>query len=133
MATTSTSLESVARTIREMDQEFTANVESRNSGRLVDAFYAADARVLPPHRPPVEGKEAIRAMWEGVLAGGLRRLSLDTTTVETSGNLAYGVGRYILTSETVDGVRSEKGKYCVVYRLEADRWRAAVSMFNSND
>ncbi|HVX67337.1 MAG TPA: nuclear transport factor 2 family protein [Bryobacteraceae bacterium] len=133
MATTSTSLENVARTIREMDQELAANVENRDARRLVDAFYSSDAQVLPPHHPPVEGKEAIRGMWEGLLAGGMRRLALDTTRIGISGDLAYGVGRYIMTSETADGVRSERGKYCVIYRLEDGRWRAIVDMFSPND
>ena len=59
MASIGVGTEQVAQLIRAMDQAFMANVKTGDAARLVSAFYADDARVLPPNQPAVDGKDAI--------------------------------------------------------------------------
>ncbi len=134
MATTSTAFDDAARIIRAMDQEFSANVRARDAACLVDAFYAEDARVMPPNQPVVQGKAAIQELWKGILMSGVLSLTLDTTHIEVSGDLAYGVGTYVMTQERQGGPPGEQhGKYVVVYRRRQGDWKAVVDMFSSNE
>ncbi len=111
-----------------------ANVKAKDAARLVDAFYADDARVLPPGHPPVNGKAAAREFWQGVLASGVSALDLDTTHIEVSGDLAYGVGSFVMHVQKAGSAPAEqRGKYVVVYRREpAGGWKAVADMFSSN-
>jgi len=120
--------------IRAMDADFVRAALARDAATLVEDFYADDATLLPPDHPAVTGKEAIRAYWEAVLASGLQSLTLDTTHVEVSGNLAYGTGRFSTVVEPPGAPRAERtGKYLVVYRrIDYARWRAVADMFSGN-
>jgi uncharacterized protein (TIGR02246 family) len=134
MASIGVGTEQVAQLIRAMDQEFMANVKTGDAARLVAEFYADDARVLPPNQPAVSGKAAILELWKGVLESGLRDVALNTTHVETSGDLAYGLGSYRMTlGRSGEAPKHDEGKYVVVYRKQIDgQWRAIIDMFNSN-
>ena len=108
MATTTAAIGDATRAIRAMDLEFMANVKAKDATRLVNAFYAEDARVLPPNHPAVQGKAAIRDLWQGVMASGVVDLALDTTHLEVSGDLAYGIGAYVMQIEPAGGPRTEQ-------------------------
>lgn len=129
MATSVTGFEESARAIRAMDVEFMHNVKGGDAAMIVNAFYAEDARVLPPNNPIVSGKAAILELWNGLMAAGLSDLKLDTTHIDVSGDLAYGVGNYVITM----GGKQDNGKYVVVYRRQRDgSWKAVADMFSSN-
>jgi ketosteroid isomerase-like protein len=134
MASIGAGFEEVAKLIRAMDEEFMANVKSGDATRLVEAFYADSARVLPPNQPVVSGKSAILELWKGVLESGLTEVVLNTAHVETSGDLAYGLGNYLMTlQQSGDVPRQDEGKYVVVYRRQLKgEWKAIVDMFSSN-
>jgi uncharacterized protein (TIGR02246 family) len=134
MAGLSAGADEIIRTIRDMDAEFVRTLSARDTGALVSAYYAEDARVLPPDQPAVEGREAIRRFWDTLLASGMQGLALDTTHVEVSGNLAYAIGQYTMSVEPAGGSRTLKtGKYLVVYRRQdSTTWRVVVDMFSSN-
>lgn len=134
MAGFSAGADEIIRTIRDMDAEFVRALSARDTGALVSAYYAEDARVLPPDQPAVEGREAIRRFWDSVLASGMQGFALDTRHVEVSGNLAYALGQYTMSMEPPGGSRVLKtGKYVVVYRRQdSTNWRAVVDMFSGN-
>ena len=120
--------------IRAMDAEFVRNVAAGDAEALVNAFYAEDAEVLPPHAPLLSGREAILAFWKGGLLAAGAQVSLDTRRIEESGDLAYGSGVYTLTMPAPGGgTTTDKGKYVVVYRRQANgEWRAVADIFNSD-
>ena len=134
MATTGVAMEDDIRTIRAMDREFMDNVAAKNAARLVDALYADDARILMPGQPVISGKPAILDFWKAALAGPVEAIWLDTTHIEVSGDLAYGVGNNTITLKAADGARvEEKGKYVGVYRRQpAGDWKLVVDMYSSN-
>ena len=116
-----------------MDHEFVRNVEAKNAEELVNAFYADDAQVFPPGQPLVNGRDAIKQLW-GAFIPLLQRLSLTTTRIEASGELAYGTGTYEMTLAQPDGCTAEdRGKYVVVYRRQADgSYRVVADIFNTS-
>ena len=133
MATGATGIREVAAIIRAMDAQFMNNVKARNVDALVNGFYAEDARLLPPNQPPVEGKAAISQLW-GAFLPILEELTLDTTFVDVSGDLAYGTGTFHMkTTPGAPMPAEDRGKYVVIYRRQSDGgWKAVVDMFSSN-
>lgn len=120
--------------IRRLDVQFVRAANAKAVDSLVAGFYAEDAVVMPPNHPIVEGRDKIRTFFRGLIDSGFSSISLETTTVESVGNLAYGRGRYTLSMSPPGGspVR-DVGKYIVVYRRRADgSWRAAADIFNSD-
>ena len=129
MATSSPGMGDAAQQIRAMDAEFVQNANAGNADALVQAFYADDAQLLPPNAPKISGKVAIAEFWRGIIKAGASDVSLDTTEVSTSGDLAYGVGKYKFKMAGAP----QEGKYVVVYRKQQNgRYKAVVDMFSSN-
>jgi uncharacterized protein (TIGR02246 family) len=116
-----------------MDEEFVRNALAKDADKLVSAFYAADAQFFATHVPPLSGHVAIAAFFRGLVAG-LQKVSLKTTRVENSGDLAYGTGVYEMTLAGPDGKTTEdRGKYVVVYKKQPDgAWRAVANIFNTS-
>ena len=56
--------------------------------------YAADAVVLPPRSPAVQGLLGIRQLFESLLAAGYCNSSVELERIEHSGAIALAVGRY---------------------------------------
>jgi ketosteroid isomerase-like protein len=101
---------------------------------LVEAYYADDARLLPPNAPPAVGRAAIRDTLTGMLAGGSMELSVENAVRQVSGELAYHTGRYELVIRPTNGepIR-DQGKYLEVFRRQPDgRWQCVADMFSSD-
>src|SRR5262245_65864923 len=95
-----------------------ANV--KNAAALVKAFYAPDAVLMPPNHGAVEGRTKIAGFLQGLIDSGLTSIKLDTTTVTSAGDLAYGRGRYTLDLHPPGGTPiQDVGKYLVVYPRQA--------------
>src|SRR6266581_5247102 len=116
MPATESAPDAVAQIIRAMDEEFVRNALAKDADKLVAAFYAPEAQLFVTHVPPLTGHVAIAALFRGLLAG-LKNVSLNTTKIETSGDLAYGTGVYEMTLAGLDGKTTlDSGKYVVVYK-----------------
>ena len=110
-------------------------VEAFNKGdaAAVANMYTVEARVLPPNAEMVEGRANIQKFWNGAISAGFKMVSLETTHVETQGNLAVEVGRYTITTPGSGGVTTtDKGKYVVVWKREGQSWKLATDIFNTN-
>ena len=128
MSTAAGTLGDATRAILALDAEFERLANAGKVDALVEAFYAEDARLLPPHAPQVNGKSALREFWQTFIATtNPSNIKLQTEDVSSSGDLAYGVGKY---SFTVSGSQ-QIGKYVVVYRRERDGgYKAIVDSFS---
>jgi len=120
--------------IHRLDAEFMKAANARNAAALVKAFYAPDAVLMPPNHGAVEGREKIAGFLQGLIDSGLTSIKLDTSTVASVGDLAYGQGRYTLDLSPPGGTPiQDVGKYIVVYRRQANGgWRAVSDIFNSD-
>ncbi len=119
--------------LRALDEEFVRGANAGDAGRLVSGFYTEDATLLPPNTPLIKGAEGIRGFWQGVMDAGVGDVTLETTEVDASGDLAYGIGRYSFTLPAPGGGRSrDQGKYLVVFRRQSSgEWKAVADMFSS--
>ena len=119
----------VQQVLRANNDAFERNIRAQDANQLVDAFYTADAFVLPQDHPLITGHAQIHEFWQGMFTNGLKDASLEIVHAEASGDLAYEIGQYTLTV----GSAQARGKYLVVHRRQADgSWKAVVDMFSSN-
>jgi ketosteroid isomerase-like protein len=125
--------------VHAMDAEFMRNFAAKDAERLARDFYSEDAQLLLPHqRPaigrPAIGRPAIRGAFAAMMGEGLLRLVLQTTKIEVSGDLGYGIGLYKITATLGSGVEiQDEGKYVVVYRRQhPGAWRAVADIINSD-
>jgi len=118
-----------ARMIRELEAEFERNAGALDAPALTHAFYAEDAQLLPPDSPIVKGAAAIRDFWTAFFTGKPTEIKMDTLEVVESAGLAYSIGAYRYTQ---DSVRHE-GKYTVLYRKDdSGTYRCIVDSFSDN-
>ena len=116
--------------VRDADDAWSKVAGAKDVEKTV-SYYAEDAIILPPNGPMVTSKTGIRDLWKGFV-DSLADISWNTTRVETSksGDMAFTVGTYQMTMK--DGTK-DKGKYCEVWRKQADgKWKVATDMFSSD-
>src|SRR5262245_6366243 len=77
--------------IAQLVSRFERNANAKDADALVRDFYANNAVLLPPNTTPINGAEAIKGFWKGMLEGGAADLALQTTSVDSSGDLTYEV------------------------------------------
>ena len=131
MATTSIGLQEA---VRALDAEFIRHANAGDAAALTAAFYTDDAVLLAPGAPRLDGADAIRAFWQGFIAGGVEDVAIETPEVVEAGDLGYGIGSYTCTLPSASGERlRDTGKYIVIYRRQADGgWKAIADQFNSD-
>ncbi len=119
----------VEQTIHQMNRAFEAAVARKDLEALTRDYYAQYAQLLATGAPIATGGEEIRRVLQGLLDMGAETVMLETVKVESSGELAYEVGRYTLRFA---GGMADQGKYMVVFRRQEGGWRAVADAFNSN-
>jgi uncharacterized protein (TIGR02246 family) len=121
--------------IRAADSSF-AGAAGAGDATAVAGMYLADARLMPPNTPTVEGRDAIRKFWTGLLGAYQVRFDVASEEIEGRGDLAYARGHYTLdgTAKAKGGAPiHDEGKFLEVLRRQADgTWRYAVDMYSSD-
>jgi ketosteroid isomerase-like protein len=111
--------------VRAVDAAFAAGMNAKDT-TAVFAVYAADAKLMPPDSPILEGA-AGHPVIAGFIAGGASDFVLTPTAAYGVGDLAYVVG----TATFKIGGASEAVKYAEVLRKGNDgKWRYVVDMFS---
>jgi ketosteroid isomerase-like protein len=124
----------IALAVDGVTRAFNAAIVARDTA-AIDSLYAADASVLPPHMPRVDGREAIHRWWAvGLTAPNLQLVLVSGhTTVAQAGDMAVEVGTYDYRATGPKGeVLREVGKYVNVLKPEGNRWRIVVDTWNSD-
>ncbi len=95
-------------------------------------LYIEDAALLPPGSPRLEGRDAIREYWQGMMDAGIAELSLTTLEVEEAGDTAIEVGAVKATAPGEGGARDPvAGKYIVAWKRGGDdTWRLHRDIWN---
>jgi ketosteroid isomerase-like protein len=111
--------------VKAVDAAFAAGMNAKDT-TAVFAVYAADAKLMPPDSPALEGS-AGHAVIAGLIAGGAADFVLTPSVTYGIGDLAYSVG----TASFTMGGASATVKYAEVLRRGADgKWRYVVDMFS---
>ena len=117
-----------------IDQANAQLIEAFKAGdaAAIAAMYAETAKMLPPDATEVAGREAIQKLWQSWLDDGLKDLTLESTEVEASGDLAYEIGDFSLQVPAEnDTMATATGNYLVVWKRAADGdWQLQVDTWN---
>jgi len=105
-------------------------VYSSSGGAGVAAFYAKDAKVLPPNSEMIENNDDIGKFWKGVFDAGVKKFSLTALTVESLGNGAVETGKFIIYD--ANDKQIDAGKYLVFWKKEKDGWKLFRDIWNSS-
>lgn len=95
----------------------------------VATLYTAGAVAFPPGAPPVQGREAVRELFAGMVASGVDGLSLETREVRAMGDYALEFGTGTIT---VGGEAGDPFSYSVLWMKDGDAWRLHRDIWNSD-
>jgi len=92
-------------------------------------IYTSDTRLLPPNGEMATGRDAVRAIFGGLIDAGI---SGDLTSIDAkvSGDMGYDIGTYTL----MDGdTLVDTGKFIEIFHRGDDgEWRITDDMWSSN-
>jgi uncharacterized protein (TIGR02246 family) len=123
-----------AAAIRATDQAWLDAAEARDVTRIV-SYWSEDAVLMPPGRPPLVGRDAIREFVQEALAtpGFSIRWQPGEPQVAASGDMAFSTGTNEVRYTDADGNEVvERNKGVVIWRKQADgSWKCAVDIWNA--
>jgi uncharacterized protein (TIGR02246 family) len=118
--------------IEEVNAKFEQALTAGDAAAIA-ALYAEDAVMFPPASPPVEGRANIQALWQSFIDAGVTSLDLNATEIASSGDLAYDLGTFSITTKTDSGEMPGSGKYLVVWHKSADgTWQLYRDIWNED-
>ena len=85
---------------------------------------------MPPNQEAVHGSEAILAQLKAGKDRGLAKVKIVVTAAESSGDLGYGTGTYVITG--ADGSHIDHGKWMNVSKKLNGTWKIQCDIFNSD-
>ncbi len=100
----------------------------RGDASAVADHYTENAQIIAPGAPVATGRAAITEFWRGVIASGIKDVTLETAEVESDGNLAFETGALGLVSN--DGGETV-ARYVVVWKRVGDKWLLHRDIWNS--
>jgi ketosteroid isomerase-like protein len=96
----------------------------------VVALYASDACRMPPNQEAVHGSDAILAQLKAGKDRGLAKVKIAVTSADSSGDVGYGTGTYVITG--ADGSHIDHGKWMLVSKKASGVWKTQCDIFNSD-
>lgn len=85
--------------MRRTNELFCAEVVGKRNFGALDRVYTAQARILPPGAPLVEGREAIKGFWKQAIEGmGVTAAKLAIVEAHAAGEGVVEIGRAELTA-----------------------------------
>ena len=106
---------------------------ARGDAKALSAMYTPDAIVFPPDTEMIRGNEAIGEFWKATRDSGVKSAALTTVDVESSGDIAYEVGRVSLVIQPAGKEPTTAvAKYVVVWKRQTDgAWKLHRDIWNS--
>jgi ketosteroid isomerase-like protein len=107
------------------EKEYNAN----NLAGVV-ALYASDGCRMPPNQEAVHGSDAILAQLKAGKDRGLAKVKIAVTSADSSGDVGYGTGTYVITG--ADGSHIDHGKWMLTSKKSNGVWKTQCDIFNSD-
>jgi ketosteroid isomerase-like protein len=95
-------------------------------------FYAPDAAFLLPSGDRITGSAALRTLFQNIMATFNSDLTLNSQTLDASGDLAYDSGDFVETLTTIaTGAKvNSKGSYIMIYKRQPNgSWQIVQQVF----
>src|SRR5207247_2930889 len=112
----------IEQTLRDLDAQWSAAAGAKDLDKTV-SFYSDDAIVMPPNASAARTKEAIRKLWQDLIASPGFVISWKATKIELakSGDLACLSATYEVAMNDASGKPvSDHGRYVEVWEQPAD-------------
>ncbi|HTP31610.1 MAG TPA: SgcJ/EcaC family oxidoreductase [Candidatus Acidoferrales bacterium] len=105
-----------------------------NDAAAVAALYADDAIVMPANQAVVEGKPAIRSLYDAMFKANAVKISITPLETQVATDWAYDRGTATTTITPKSGKPiEESGKYLVIVKRQpGDMWQVYREIDNSN-
>lgn len=118
--------------ILERYQQWMQAIRMHDIEAILD-IYADDATYMPPGKPAFSGKQALREIWASYLQREEFVASyFPVIHLSDAGDMAYDIGRYLISMKKDGRQLTFEGKYVVIWKLVEHRWKAVVDMDNDN-
>ena len=122
--------ETVLAAMQKTNDLFSSHVVAKQNVNELDRVYTRTARVLPPGAGMVEGREQVKAFWQGAIkALQLKNAKLTTVDAEALGDRVFEIGRAELFVASGDMVAV---KYVVQWKQEDGDWKWHVDIWNTD-
>ena len=106
---------------------------NQGDAAAVASLYTDEAKLLPPKRPMIVGKEGIQAFNQAGIDAGVGDLRFTVIDLSVNGDMAYVVGKQTVTIQPEEGEAiSENNKYVWILKRENGTWKLDVVIFNSS-
>jgi len=115
--------------INATNSRFAAAVVAGDSVTLA-AFYASDAKILPPNSPAISGNAAITSLASSFCTMGIKDMKFDVLGVWGNKDVLCEEGTVTMTDDK--GALIDKGKYIVLWKQEDGKWKLFRDIFNSD-
>lgn len=93
-------------------------------------LYTEDAKFMENNLPSLVGRSKIQSFWTKLINAGATNISL--TTLEVWGDEKYITEEGLYDFKSKDGAALGNGKYIVLWKKEAGKWKIHRDISNSN-
>jgi ketosteroid isomerase-like protein len=87
-------------------------------------------RRMPPNQEAVHGRDAILAQLKAGKDRGFAQVKIAVTAADSSGDIGYGTGTYVVTG--ADGSHVDHGKWMLASKKVNGNWVTQCDIFNSD-
>jgi ketosteroid isomerase-like protein len=112
-------------------RQATSTLETAFNAKDVDrilSLYTDNSVFMPPNKPLLRGRAALKGFYEGLLTGGSTDLKLTPEDVAGHGPLAYESGSYSM----MNGPTHDRGKFLFVFRNMGGNWKIEYTSWSSD-
>ena len=103
---------------------------ARGDAATLASLYTKDGQIFPTHSDSIGTRDGIEDFWQTIFQLNITQATLETIEVESHGNTAIEVGKYLLSDR--NGQIVDRGKYIVVWKQEDGKWRLHRDIWNSS-
>lgn len=115
--------------IRRSNQNFMKAFEAQDSVGVSNCF-ATDAKAMAANMPAIEGRDAIKLFISEAMDSGTSNFDLHTIKIWGDSSILIEEGTY--QSSDSAGNQLDKGKYIVLWKMEAGNWKMFRDIWTSD-
>jgi ketosteroid isomerase-like protein len=122
--------EAIQTKMQQTNELFDSAVIKKQDFDALDKIYTADARILPPGAPQIQGRSNIKEFWRNAIpALGVAGLKLITEDAQIADDSIVEVGRGELA---LGNGQTLAVKYVVHWKQEDGVWKWHTDIWNTN-